>query len=752
MAQGKPIRRLVQWLVPSHGAAPDVVFRAELVLGFGAFELLGTLMIAVSELAWGSRAIGAIYGVALGPMLAILVWARRGADPARAGTAFTAVLFVAISLVNFGSGGRAIGANIALPTVLLFAVLMSTPRAAAIWTLLALVEILALARLRISSDAFPIATDPQWVAHAIDRVPLLLSLISALIGVVTLRAMARFRARLEELRIAESTAREIAVKSATRFADFAAIAADGFWETDADLRLSYVSPGFARAMGLEAEQMIGLTPEQAYRLRFPEIGDLASYSSPMRREEQFSEQLLRTVDDSGAPHVLLNQGRPVYAFDDTFVGFRGAIRDITAQRNAEKALRDSEQRLRLVADNLPALIAYFDHEERYRFCNAEVGRFLGVDGASIIGRTLREVRGEATYASLAPSIAAALRGETASFEGTWRDAQGAEHFVQGTYVPDRAPDGAVRGFYAMAFDVTARREAEMRLEASERRLRLITDNMPALISYIDADRVFRFNNSTYEAWLRRPLAEITGRPVAEVYDAATFALVAPWIDRALRGEQVTFELDPSDVRTRHVRVTYVPEIDDDGHVLGIYGLIHDISELKRIEGELRTLAQFDSLTGLSNRSRLAEKLAEAIARSERSDQPMALMFLDLDRFKAINDELGHKAGDVVLQEFARRLSGCTRQTDTVARLAGDEFVVLLEGLHSADEARAVAEKIGLAMASPFDVLGTPCALSTSIGIAVRAGGELDGEALLRRADEALYRVKTAGRGAYAIAP
>lgn len=190
-----------------------------------------------------------------------------------------------------------------------------------------------------------------------------------------------------------------------------------------------------------------------------------------------------------------------------------------------------------------------------------------------------------------------------------------------------------------------------------------------------------------------------------------------------------------------------PDIDAANEVIGVYGLINDITEHKDVENKLRQLAQFDSLTGLANRSRFNDKLAEAI---ERSGTSLALMFLDLDDFKSINDTFGHQGGDLALQEFAKRLSRSVRTSDTVARLAGDEFVVIIELLKHADEAVIVAAKIATAMKAPFLIFDQPHVFSASMGIAVRRRGETDGEALLRRADTALYQAKASGRGRYIV--
>ena len=205
-----------------------------------------------------------------------------------------------------------------------------------------------------------------------------------------------------------------------------------------------------------------------------------------------------------------------------------------------------------------------------------------------------------------------------------------------------------------------------------------------------------------------------------------------------------------DGRTYPVRLSVTALRDAGGRLGGFLGIGSDITQRKQAEARLLYLARFDSLTGLANRGHFLEKLSEAIARSERDGNPLALMFLDLDRFKQINDTFGHHGGDLVLKEFANRLTQAVRATDTVARLAGDEFVIILDLLRDSDDAATVVEKIVASMQRPFDILGREHPVSACMGIALRRVGETDPEALLRRADAVLYRTKSSGRGNYLI--
>lgn len=312
--------------------------------------------------------------------------------------------------------------------------------------------------------------------------------------------------------------------------------------------------------------------------------------------------------------------------------------------------------------------------------------------------------------------------------------------------------GEVTGFLGIGKDISALKIAEAALQASEQRLagseamlRLITDNVPALICYIDREWRFRFNNAVYSRWLDRPMDEIVGHRLDEVYDAPMCALLEPRLHEAFGGIPVSFEFVAPD-SGRAFRGSFIPDYDAANDVVGIYGLINDITEQKEIESRLRQLTEVDVLTGLANRNCFNERLAEAIARSERSGDAMALVFLDVDHFKAINDRFGHSGGDLALQEVARRLCNSVRPSDSVARLAGDEFVIILEPLPTKGDAEVVARRIVAAMKSPFRINGAQRAVSCSLGIAVRRRGEVDGPSLLRRADTMLYRMKEAGRG------
>jgi len=288
-------------------------------------------------------------------------------------------------------------------------------------------------------------------------------------------------------------------------------------------------------------------------------------------------------------------------------------------------------------------------------------------------------------------------------------------------------------------------------EAGGENSRTIIDHLPMLVSYIDRDRRFQFNNHAYSVWLNRPLAEITGRHVYDVLRKESHAMLEARLDQAFAGENAQFEMELiHDGAPHYFSGIYIPHKDSNGKVTGIYRMISDITSLKLAENQLTLMAKLDSLTGLANRAQFNEKLNDAIARSCRNGLVMAVLLLDIDHSNAINEELTHRGGDEMLVELARRLKSCVRQTDTVARLGSDEFVVILEGMHMAEEAAIVSRKLIQAMERDFEVTGTTRKISASIGIAIRPEGQTDPEALLHKADEALYMAKAAGRNTFQL--
>jgi len=242
--------------------------------------------------------------------------------------------------------------------------------------------------------------------------------------------------------------------------------------------------------------------------------------------------------------------------------------------------------------------------------------------------------------------------------------------------------------------------------------------------------------------------------VKELLGDLAYQTVQGHIHAALAGEAVTFqsEITKSDSYYCY-EAQYIPQpAVNDETIVGFHAVITDITRQKLEEKRLVNLAQIDPLTGLLNRAGFEVRLAEAMEHARGAHALMALMYLDIDGFKQINDQYGHQTGDELLRGFADRSLQALRSSDVRARLGGDEFTVIMEGLPNADVAASAAEKLINAMRVPFAIQQRTIVITASIGLAFYQGGTATAAALVKQADEMLYQAKRSGRDNVQAAP
>lgn len=287
----------------------------------------------------------------------------------------------------------------------------------------------------------------------------------------------------------------------------------------------------------------------------------------------------------------------------------------------------------------------------------------------------------------------------------------------------------------------------------------LVDHLDAMVAYWDGRQVCRFANMAYRDWFGRGRKELLGITLKELL-GPLYELNLPHIEAAYRGERQVFERAiprPDGSGVRHSLATYVPRVVD-GQVVGMFVHVADVEPMKRLELELlaakeeaEKLATHDYLTGLPNRLLLRDRVDEAIARAGRTGETLFLLGIDVDNFKRVNDSCGHPAGDRLLVEVAARIKSCVRDYDTVARMGGDEFVVLTAGVPLEGGIEALALRMLESARQPFQLDQTSLTPTISIGIAEfpRHGTTLD--ALMLASDRALYAAKKAGRDGFAVA-
>lgn len=292
-------------------------------------------------------------------------------------------------------------------------------------------------------------------------------------------------------------------------------------------------------------------------------------------------------------------------------------------------------------------------------------------------------------------------------------------------------------------EISERKEVENLLRNSEEQYRLVTDALPVLIAYIDTALHFRFNNRAYEDWFKRPLTDITGKSIKSIFGEAGFSTFMEHYPKLAAGNQVTYETTIyfHEEQEHYVSFTLIPHMQQ-GKLLGVFSLISDMTP------RINYLATHDSLTNLPNRSLFNARVTHALKHAHRHGTQVALLFLDLDHFKNVNDTLGHDVGDQLLVKVVERLRECVLENDTIARLGGDEFIIILEDNTDLQRPTSIAKNICDALSKVFRIDNKEIYITTSIGISMYPDDGDNMQILLKNADMAMYRAKERGRNTF----
>jgi diguanylate cyclase (GGDEF)-like protein len=302
--------------------------------------------------------------------------------------------------------------------------------------------------------------------------------------------------------------------------------------------------------------------------------------------------------------------------------------------------------------------------------------------------------------------------------------------------------------------ITRAQAAGKALRENEARYRTVVESVREVIFRIDAEGRWELLNHAWEELTHRSVAESLGRPVIEFIhaeDRQHHADLALPVAAGSAGEyRRELRLSGMDENPIWVEIHARPIYDDLGQFMGMSGTLTDITERRALQERLHMQAFHDDLTGLANRALFKDRLEHALTRRARRPGLVGVLFLDIDRFKTINDSLGHTIGDRVLIAVAARLQSVLRPEDTIARLGGDEFAIVVEDVGSPEEAIALAERVRATFDAPFQDGDRQIAITSSIGVVVASGAERSADDLLRDADVAMYRAKLSGRGSYAL--
>ena len=437
--------------------------------------------------------------------------------------------------------------------------------------------------------------------------------------------------------------------------------------------------------------------------------------------------------------------------------FVSQLQDFTQRYLAERGLRESEEKFRSVIEHTHDSFVACDDSGAITEWNPAAEVTFGWRKSEVMGKLLDEV-------IVPPRMREAHRSGMARFlqTGESRILDQRLHLPGWHRTEYEFPleltisllsIGERKVFSAFLHDITTRVQLTDSLKATATQLRTITDNVPALIAHVGPDRRYRFVNRAHGAFFGREPEALVGLHMRDVLRPEHYELIEPKITQVQAGAEVSFDVDVRDLDgdVRHMRVTYIPEaglVTSDatgianGEPLSFHLMARDQTAEVRLARMLLDKVLHDELTGLPNRAAWNEALESAIVRARRSGEPIIVMFLDLDGFKLINDAHGHAAGDHVLREFAAALLDTLRTEDIVARLSGDEFVVLLDGVADVDsDPLKIATKILQRVAGGTIFEGEHLSIRPSIGIGIQRGPVYDAVTLMRCADEEMYAVK-----------
>ena len=471
---------------------------------------------------------------------------------------------------------------------------------------------------------------------------------------------------------------------------------------------------------------------------------------------------------------LLRAGARDYILKDRLARLPAAIervlaeqKEIQARRESEKNLRETEHKFRMLFETANDGI-FLQDETGFVDCNQKAASIYGLNKEEIIGRSPAELcpekqpDGRLSSEVAAERIDAAMRGESQHFD--WRALRFGTSGAGNTAIDvdislNRIDIGGKAYLQAIVRDITGRKRVEDALRVSESRFRLLIENAPMCIYEIDMNgKIISMNKSGLLMLGFKEECEVQGYVYLDAVGAADRERIAGLLAKAYKGKTSHFEFKSSGLRGQVFKSCFVPIKNQSGGVEKLMGIMEDITERKHAEELIRNFAFFDALTQLPNRRLLNDRLKQTMLASKRNSHYGALMFLDLDNFKPLNDTHGHDVGDLLLVEVARRITRCVREMDTVARFGGDDFVIMLSDLdidkaESFKQASIVAEKIRSSLSEPYvltirqgdDVKTIVHNCTSSIGVVLFINHDTGLEEIVKLADRAMYQAKEGGR-------
>lgn len=504
----------------------------------------------------------------------------------------------------------------------------------------------------------------------------------------------------------------------------------------------YVSPSVSAIVGYTPEEHYA-DPDIIFKIVHP---DDIKYLSDLKVLTGVSKipMVIRSLNKDGKVVWTEHRNVPIYDSTGSIVGFEGIARDITEQKQVQTALQESESRFRNMLEAVRMIAVSVDSEGKIVFCNDFLLQLTGWERNEIIDRNWFDIfhppeQRENSRQVFLERISEGSDSKAFCSEQEIVTRQGERRLIswKSTVMPNS--EGSPASITCFGEDISERRRAEEVFK----RYQLICRHASDIILFFTREgQIIEINDAAVKTY-GYSRKEMLSKKVHDLRAPESKALLAEKIKQAeTKGLLYETMHTRKDGSTFPVEVSLQGTVFDNERVL--VGIVRDISDRKRAEETINHLAYHDPLTDLPNRILFYDRLRVAIAHANRNKEMLALMFLDLDRFKFVNDMMGHAMGDQLLKDVARNLKDCIRANDTVARMGGDEFTILLPAIGREEDAARIAQKINDSMKKPWEVNGYEFHITASIGIVLYPNDGQDADTLTKNADTAMYRAKEQG--------
>jgi len=552
---------------------------------------------------------------------------------------------------------------------------------------------------------------------------------------------------------------EILQKSEDYFREITENSSDVIIITESNGNIKFCSRSVERCLGYKPEELTG---KNAFNFIYADDLPRAAndYSKAIQTKDTAIPNEFRVVHKDGSVRLFEGLGKNLLD-NPSVAGFIMNIRDVTERKHleiqkeaAQKSLRESEEKYRTILEKMEEGLFELDLKGNITFVNDAECRKLGYSREELTGMNYRQFQDENTAKKTRQIFSEVYKKEEPiqllDVEIIRKNGSKAFNEISVSLLKDK--QGKATGFRGISRDVTVRRQMEEMIRQSEEKYRTIINEVDEWYFEIDLAGNVIFVNDAIVRSVGYPPERLIGLNyksfTSEERSGEVFKIFRQVYETREPIKNFPYEFVLPDGKITFFELSVFPKLDDQGKVVGFRGVGHDVTERKRTEEQLNYIATHDLLTGLPNRMLLMDRLKMATAQAKRNAQKLALMMLDLDNFKNVNDSLGHMVGDKLLKEISLRLTGRLRQNDTICRLGGDEFIILLPAIERVEDAVEVAKIILESFEQSFICNDHLINSSISIGIAIYPDDAQDIDVLMKNADMAMYYVKAHGRNGY----